>query len=71
MFIRDRPDYVGRAGMKVRGSGSTGFPKKQYAFETWDEANEDLDVSILGMASESDWILHAPYSDKSLMRNVL
>ena len=69
--ITGEPDYVGRAGMKVRGSSSTGFPKKQYAFETWDEANEDLDVSVLGMPAESDWILHAPYSDKSLMRNVL
>ena len=69
--ITGEPDYVGAAGMKIRGSSSTGFPKKQYAFETWDDANQDLDVSILGMPSESDWILHAPYSDKSLMRNVL
>ncbi|MCH2582891.1 MAG: CotH kinase family protein, partial [Planctomycetes bacterium] len=69
--ITGEPDYVGRAGMKLRGSSSTGFAKKQYAFETWDEANEDLDVSVLGLPSESDWILHAPYSDKSLMRNVL
>ena len=69
--ITGESDYVGRAGMKLRGSSSLGFAKKQYAFETWDEANEDLDVSVLGLPSESDWILHAPYSDKSLMRNVL
>ena len=28
-------------------------------------------VSLLGMPSENDWILYAPYQDKSLMRNVL
>ena len=29
-------DYVGRGGMRIRGSSSAGFAKKQYAFETWD-----------------------------------
>jgi len=65
------PDFVGRGGIKSRGSSSTGFPKKQYAVEIWDEFNLDRDVSILGLPSQSDWILHAPYSDKALMRNFL
>ncbi len=69
--ITDPPDFVGPGGLQMRGSSSLGFPKKQYAFETWDEEDDDLDVAILGMPQESDWILYAPYSDKSLMRNVL
>ena len=64
-------DFTGRGGLRIRGSSSTSFPKKQYAFETWDENDQDLSVSILGMPAESDWILYAPYSDKSLMRNYL
>jgi hypothetical protein len=69
--IGDEPDFSGRAGLKLRGSSSLGFPKKQYSFEVWDEQNEDLSKSILGLPSHPDWILYAPYSDKSLMRNVL
>ena len=61
--------FIGRAGMNVRGASSKGWPKKQFKFETWDEEDGDRDVALLGMPSDSDWILHAPYFDKSLMRN--
>ena len=63
--------YAGHIEIEVRGSSSKSFPKKQYSFdtETWDA--QDDDVSLLGMPAEHKWILHAPYSDKSLMRNYL
>ncbi|MFP6876421.1 MAG: CotH kinase family protein, partial [Roseibacillus sp.] len=67
--VLDVPDFTGRGGMRVRGQTSSGFAKKQYSFETWDSDDNDKDVSIFGMPSESDWIIHAPYSDKTLMRN--
>lgn len=63
--------YEGRMGIEIRGASSQSFPKKAFGFETRDDANEDLDVSILGFPEEEDWILYAPYSDKSLMRNML
>jgi hypothetical protein len=69
--MTDPTDFTGRGGMHIRGQSSSGFPKKQYAWETWNNANEDKNVSILGMPGESDWIIHAPYSDKTLMRNVM
>jgi hypothetical protein len=69
--IMDPPDYVGRAGAKVRGNSSQALPKKQYAVEIWDEFDEDRDVPLLDFPSNSDWVLHAPYGDKSLMRNYL
>ena len=47
------------------------FPKHGFGFETRDEDGNDMDVAILGMPEEEDWILHGPYSDKTLMRNVL
>jgi hypothetical protein len=64
-------DYDGMAGFEYRGSSSQMFPKKAYGFETWRIAEVDTSVSILGMPPESDWVLHAPYSDKSLIRNAL
>ena len=69
--ITDPADHAGRGGIKIRGSSSTGFPKKQYAVEMWDEFGDDLDVPLLGMPRDSDWVLYAPYSDKALMRNFL
>lgn len=65
------PDYAGRSGFHVRGESSAGFAQKSYAWETWDEYNEDRDEPILGLPAESDWVLHGPYSEKSLMRNYL
>lgn len=63
--------FNGFIGIEFRGATSQLFPKKSFGLETRDEANEDLDVSLLGYPEEEDWILYAPYSDKSLMRNVL
>jgi len=65
------PDYSGYMEIEIRGSSSQGFPKKQYSVDTekWDK--EDDDVSLLGMPEEHKWILYAPYTDKSLMRNYL
>ncbi len=63
--------YDGMINIEIRGSSSQMYPKKQYALETQDIAGENLNVSILGMPSENDWILYAPYSDKSLLRNYL
>lgn len=64
-------DYDGIVGIELRGSSSQSFPKKQYGIETRDQLGADIDVSLLGLPAEEDWVLYAPYSDKSLIRNVL
>ncbi len=64
-------NYEGKIAIEIRGSSSQMFPKKQYALETQDDLGNNRNVSLLGMPEENDWILYAPYSDKSLMRNVL
>lgn len=64
-------DYDGFIGIEVRGQSAQIFPKKSYAFETRDQEGENLNVSILGMPEENDWILYAPYSDKSMLRNFI
>ncbi len=70
-YITDEPDFAGRAGISVRGSSSEYFPKKMYHLETWDIYHEDMGVEFLDLPKESDWVLYAPYSDKTLMRNAL
>lgn len=64
--------FTGPIAIEKRGQSSLSlFPKVGYGFETVDENGDDLDVSFLNFPEEEDWILHGPYSDKSLMRNVL
>lgn len=58
-------------GIEVRGSTSQQYPKKSFAVETRDEQGDDLDVALLGMPAESDWVLYGPYPDKTLLRNTL
>jgi len=70
--LTDTPDYVGRGGIRVRGSSTSGQSKHQYAFETWDLYDRDRDVSLLGFPAESDWILYAPFQyDRALINNAL
>ena len=64
-------EYDGNIAIEIRGSSSQMFPKKQYGFKLRTFANQDTSVSLLGLPAEEDWILYAPYSDKSLLRNVL
>jgi len=64
------PQVATRAGLKIRGSSTAGRPKKSYAFEAWDERDEDKDIAPLDMPGESDWILYGPYNfDRALIRN--
>lgn len=67
----DNITFNGKIGIEFRGASSQWFPKKSYGVETRDAANEDLDVALLGLPEEEDWVLYAPYTDKSLLRNVL
>lgn len=63
--------FEGRISIEIRGTTSQGFPKKQYALETQYASGSNLNVSLIGMPAENDWILYAPYSDKTLIRNAL
>ena len=63
--------YNGKIRIEIRGSSSQMYPKKSYGFETVDAAESDMDFPLLDFPEEEDWILYAPYSDKTLIRNVL
>jgi hypothetical protein len=63
--------WDGPIGIELHGSSSSGYDKTGYRFETRDSAGNDRDYPLLGLPSESDWVLHGPYSDKTLLRNAL
>lgn len=55
------------ARMRCRGSSSQNFPKKQYSIST---ASGEK-TTLLDLAPAEDYVLSAPYNDKSLLRDVL
>ena len=67
----DEATWSGHAAIHIRGNSSVGYEKKQYALEIRDEDGQDIDAEFFGLPEEEDWVLHAPYSDKTLMRNHL
>ncbi len=66
-----RNHYNGFIGIELRGNSSQSFPKKPYSFETRDETGDNLNVSLLGMPEENDWVLRASYLDHTFIRNIL
>ncbi|MBN2413984.1 CotH kinase family protein [candidate division KSB1 bacterium] len=64
-------NYNGQVGIELRGSTALRFPKQPYRFETHDSLGNDMNVSLLGLPKENDWVLHNPFSDKTFIRNVL
>ncbi len=64
-------EYDGYIGVEIRGNTAQMFPKKSYTVETRLSDGSNNNVSLLGFPKENDWVLHGPYSDKSLMRNAL
>jgi hypothetical protein len=63
--------YDGAISIEIRGTSSQSYDKKGYGFETQNADGTNNNVGLLGMPEENDWILHGPYSDKSLLRNSL
>ena len=67
----DFNDYDGHITIERRGNSSQWNDKRPYRFETVDEAGENNNVELLGMPEENDWVLYAPWQDKTMIRNVL
>ena len=64
--------YDGQISIETRGESSQGlYPKKSYSFETQTDSGTNNNVSLLGLPEENDYVLYAPYGDKSLIRNAI
>src|SRR5216684_607381 len=64
-------DFDGRGLINVRGHTSLRYPKHSFHLKTRDDADHPLKTPLLGFPKETDWVLYAPYPDKTLMRDVL
>jgi len=64
-------DYSAHIGIEIRGAYSSTLPQKPYGFETRDPYGNEINVSLLGLPAENDWIFLANYNDKSFLRNSL
>jgi hypothetical protein len=64
-------DFDGRGDLNLRGNTSLRYLKRSFALKTRDESWQARSVSILGFPKDNDWILYAPYPDKTLLRDVL
>lgn len=71
--ITDNASFSSVIGIELRGASSQVlFPKKPYGIELRDSTGiNSVTKSVLGMPSESDWVLNATYNDKTLVRETL
>lgn len=67
-----RNNYNGKATCHIRGASSKMFEKNNLRLELKDFTGmNDISASLLGMPADSDWILTACYTDKTMIRNPL
>lgn len=69
-------DYSGYIAIRYRGHSSFNYSdKKPYTFDTMEgpleEGSKKKKVSLLGMGKDNKWGLLAPFSDRSLIRDIL
>ena len=69
--VGSKRSYFGRIGIELLGHSSLKFPKKSYALELRDPRDQAVAAPLLGLPADRDWVLHGPYSDKTLIRNHL
>ncbi|MEW6156994.1 MAG: CotH kinase family protein [Verrucomicrobiota bacterium] len=69
--LQAAPDHDGWGTINLRGHTSMQLPKQSYTFHTTDAQGKQIKVPLLGLPAEEDWVLYAPFEDKSLMRDVL
>lgn len=69
--VHAKPDYEGMVSIHPRGNTSLHQPKQSFTLHTLDSQTNQIKVSLLGLPQEADWVLYAPYEDKTLLRDVL
>lgn len=70
-LVTDNVHLQTMSEVNYRGSSSLNFPKKQFGMRFVDEQGQNRNEPVLGLPSENNWIMSAPYDDKTLMRNAI
>ena len=70
-----RIDYEGYVALRYRGNSSFQHSRKPYSFRPLDKPLEEggtkQKVKLLGMGKDNNWALLAPYSDQTMVRDLL
>jgi hypothetical protein len=64
-------DFSGRCLLNLRGRASLRYPKGSFTVKTIDGDGDAMPASLLGLPADPDWVLYAPYPDKTLIRDVI
>jgi len=67
----DAPVFESLAMIRLRGNSSRWFDKPNYRIGLVDALGEGNPLPLLGMNPHSEWALHGPFLDKTLMRNYM
>lgn len=70
--LEDVPTLDETSAFRIRGRSSRDFDKKGYLLKfKKEDLIENKKVSLSGMTADSEWALHGPFLDKTLIRNYL
>lgn len=67
----DEPTMQSEATIHIHGNSSRYFDKLGYKIKLINSDGTSNNQSVMGMAAHSEWILHGPFLDKSLIRNYM
>ena len=70
LMSKEQTVSVPTAKVKWRGATSLRLPKKSFGLKLTD-GTEKMDLPLLGMRSDNNWILDAAAFDRSRMRNIV
>lgn len=69
--LAGKAEFDGLAAIRARGHSTRDLPKRSYNLHTLDASTNQNKVGLLGLPAEEDWVLYAPFEDKTMMRDVL
>lgn len=69
--LKDQPTLESEATIHIHGNSSRYFDKLSYKIRLICSNGKSNDQSVMGMAPHSEWVLHGPYLDKTLIRNYI
>lgn len=69
--LTDYATYDTEALLRYRGNSSRFFDKGSMRLKLINKKGEDKDYPLLGLSTSSDFVLHGPWLDKTLMRNYI
>lgn len=69
--VSDHAELHSLCKVKLRGNSSGNYDKEQYLLKLIEEDGTSQKKNVLGMGSDSEWILNVSFIDKSLLRNYL